>query len=126
MTIESRLQRGRELQDTMRPGMAEHVQNRFSGPSADFGNYATEFLFGEIWQRPGLDLRSKEIAVLAALIAGKHTHDLRLHMTIATNLGLSRAEIIEIIYQVALYVGLPAAGDAMALVEEVLGNEEEE
>jgi alkylhydroperoxidase/carboxymuconolactone decarboxylase family protein YurZ len=121
----ARLTRGRELQDRMRPGMAAHVQNRFSGPSADFGDYTTEFLFGEIWQRPGLDLRTKEIVVLSALVAGRHLHDFRVHLSIAPNLGITRTEIIEIIYQTSMYIGLPAAGDAMAIVAEVLGNDEE-
>ena len=120
MSIEDRRARGRAFQEKMRPGMSEHLDRRFAGATAEFGRYSTEFLFGEMWQRDGLDVRSREIAVLSALIAQGEMRDLRVHLPIALNLGLTRTEICEIVYQLALYVGWPRAGDVFALIDEVL------
>lgn len=120
MSIAGRRARGRAFQEVMRPGMSEHLDRRFTGASADFGRYSTEFLFGEMWQRDGLDVRSREVAVLSALIAMGTMRDLRIHLPIALNLGLTRAEICEIVYQLALYVGWPRAGEVFAVIDEVL------
>lgn len=120
MSIEDRRARGRAFQERMRPGMSEHLERRFTGEMADFGRYSTELLFGEMWQRDGLDVRSREIAVLSALIAQGEMRDLRIHLPIALNLGLTRAEICEVVYQLTLYVGWPRAGEVFALIDEVL------
>src|SRR5690554_1310136 len=120
MSIEERRLRGEQFQETMRPGMSAHLKKRFTGASADFGAYSTELLFGEMWQRDGLDVRSREIAVLGALLGGGYLADFRVHIPIAVNLGLSRDEIFEVIYQLALYVGWPRAAEGLAIVEEVL------
>ncbi|HWL78004.1 carboxymuconolactone decarboxylase family protein [Microbacterium sp.] len=125
MTVDrERLERGRRMMETLRPGMAEKVDGRFNGPSQDFGDLVTEFLFGEVWQRPGLDMRTKEVAVLSALIANRLTYELSVHLPIAVNLGLSRREILDLINHLALYIGFPAAAEAMQVVRDVLGNDE--
>ncbi|GAA3007782.1 carboxymuconolactone decarboxylase family protein [Microbacterium aurantiacum] len=119
MDIDDRRAKGEQLQERMRPRMTAHLASRFTGPAADFGRYSTEILFGEMWQRGGLDIRSREIAVLSALIAQREMRDLRVHVPIALNLGLTRDEIYEIVYQLALYVGWPRAGEVFALLDEV-------
>lgn len=123
---QTRLELGRRMLETLRPGMDAKVRGRFNGPSADFADITTEFLFGEIWQRPALDMRTKEVIVLSALIANRLTYELSVHIPIAVNLGFTRAEIIEIVYHLSLYIGLPAAGEAMAVVRDVLGNDPDE
>lgn len=123
---EERLRLGREMLETLRPGMAEQVRGRFNGPSQDFGDLVTEFVFGEIWQRPGLDMRTKEIAVLSALIATRLTHELTVHLPIAVNLGLTRAEILDLVNHLALYIGFPAAAESMQVIRDVLGNDEDD
>lgn len=123
---ETRMELGRRMMETMRPGMGAKVQGRFNGPSQDFADITIEFLFGEIWQRPALDMRTKEVIVLSALIANRLTYELSVHIPIAINLGFTRAEIIEIVYHLSLYIGLPAAGEAMAVVRDVLGNDSED
>lgn len=121
-----RLERGRRMMETLRPGMAEKVDRRFNGPSGDFGELVTGMLFGEIWQRPGLDLRTKEVAVLSALIASRLTYEFSVHVPIAVNLGISRREILDLINHLALYIGFPAAAEAMQVVRDVLGNDDED
>ncbi|HMT79808.1 MAG TPA: carboxymuconolactone decarboxylase family protein [Azonexus sp.] len=76
----------------------------------DFARYLIEFPFGDIYARPGLDLRSREIAVVAALTAmGNATPQLKVHIEGALNVGVSREEIVEVIMQMAVYAGFPAA-----------------
>jgi len=120
MGSDDRSARGRELQERMRPGMSKHLEDRYRGASADFGRYTTEILFGEFWQRDGLDIRSRELVTLGVLLGAGQLNDFRIHVGIATNLGLTRAEIVEIVYHCAPYVGWPRAGDGFAIIEEVL------
>jgi 4-carboxymuconolactone decarboxylase len=79
-----------------------------------------EFPFGDIYSRPGLDLKSREIAVVAALTAlGNAAPQLKVHVHGALNVGASRTEIIETIMQMAVYAGFPAALNGLAVAREV-------
>ncbi len=78
--------------------------------SPDFARYLIEFPFGDIYARPGLDLRAREIATIAALTAlGYAGPQLEVHVAAGLNVGLTEQEIIEIIIQMAVYAGFPAA-----------------
>lgn len=78
--------------------------------SSDFARYLIEFPFGDIYARPGLDLRAREIATIAALTAlGNARPQLEVHVAAGLNVGLTEHEIIEIIMQMAVYAGFPAA-----------------
>ena len=78
--------------------------------SPDFARYLIEFPFGDIYARPGLDLRQREIATIAALTALGHARpQLEVHIAAGLNVGLSQQEIIEIVMQMAVYAGFPAA-----------------
>lgn len=87
----------------------------------DLARYTIEFPFGDIYSRPQLDLKSREIATLAALTALGHCQpQLRVHIHAALNVGCSAAEIIEVILQMAVYAGFPAALNGMFTAKEVL------
>ncbi len=76
----------------------------------DFADYLLEFPFGNIYSRPGLDLRAREIATIAALAAlGNVAPQLKVHFAAGLNVGLTRQEIVEILMQMAVYAGFPAA-----------------
>ena len=76
----------------------------------DFARYVVEFPFGDIYNRPGLDLRTREIASVAALtVMGTAPAQLKLHIQGALNVGCTRTEIIEVIMQMAVFAGFPAA-----------------
>lgn len=76
----------------------------------DFGRMLIEFGFGDVYSRPMLDLRSKEIAVVAALTAmGTAAPQLKVHLNAALNVGVSRDEIVETMMLMTLYAGFPAA-----------------
>ncbi|BBV68315.1 carboxymuconolactone decarboxylase family protein [Kluyvera ascorbata] len=86
----------------------------------DFARYLLEFPFGDIYARPGLDLRSREIATVAALTAmGNAAPQLKVHIAAALHVGLTQDEIIEVIMQMAVYAGFPAALNGLFAAKEV-------
>lgn len=86
----------------------------------DLSRYIVEFAFGDVYSRPGLDLRSREIATIAALTAmGNAMPQLKVHIAAALNVGLTETEIEEVIVQMSVYAGFPAAMNAMTLAHEV-------
>lgn len=89
----------------------------------DFGRLLVEFAFGDIYSRPGLDLKSREIAVVAALTAlGNAGPQLRVHVQGALNVGVSREEIVETIMMMGVYAGFPAALNGLFAAREVFGS----
>ncbi|BBT73209.1 MULTISPECIES: carboxymuconolactone decarboxylase family protein [Enterobacteriaceae] len=86
----------------------------------DFARYLLEFPFGDIYARPGLDLRSREIATVAALTAmGNAAPQLKVHIAAALHVGLTQEEIVEVIMQMAVYAGFPAALNGLFAAKEV-------
>ncbi|QNM21013.1 carboxymuconolactone decarboxylase family protein [Citrobacter freundii] len=86
----------------------------------DFAQYLIEFPFGDIYSRPELDLRSREIATVAALTAlGNAAPQLKVHIGAALHVGLTQDEIIEVIMQMAVYAGFPAALNGLFAAKEV-------
>lgn len=87
----------------------------------DLAKYTIEFPFGDIYSREGLDLKSREIATVAALTAMGHcTPQLKVHVHAALNVGCTPEEVKETILQMAVYAGFPAALNGMFIVKEVL------
>ena len=87
----------------------------------DFQAFITEYAWGGIWTRPGLDRRSRSIVTLTALVAGGHHEELALHVRAARTNGLSVAEITEVLLQTAIYCGVPHANTAFRIAQQVLG-----
>lgn len=88
--------------------------------SPDLGRLLIEFPFGDVYSRPGLDLRAREIATVAALIAlGNAIPQLKVHLHAALNVGVTRVELVEVIIQMAVYAGFPAALNAAFAAKEV-------
>ena len=85
----------------------------------DLSRYVVEFGFGDIHCRPGLDLKSREIATVAALTAlGTASPQLRAHIHAAINVGCSQEEVVEVILQMALYAGFPATINGIQIAKE--------
>lgn len=98
----------------------QKVVDSLAGIAPDFATYLIEFPFGDIYCRPGLDLRSREIAVLGALTAlGNATPQLKVHIQAALNVGISRDEVVEVMMQMAVYAGFPAALNGLFAAREV-------
>ena len=105
---------------------AEQLVKSLKGLSPDLERYTIEFPFGDIYCRPGLDLKSREIAVVAALTAlGNAAPQLKVHINGALNVGCSREERPECILQMAVYAGFPAALNGMFAAKEVFRERDE-
>lgn len=88
----------------------------------DFGRLLVEFGFGDIYSRPQLDLKSREIATIASLATLGHAQpQLKVHIEAALNVGCTRDEIVEVFMQMALYAGFPAALNALFAAHDVFG-----
>ena len=102
-------------------GMAgERVIASLADIAPDFARYLIEFPFGDIYSRPQLNVKAREIGVVAALTAlGNATPQLKVHIHGALNVGCSREEVVEIIMQMAVYAGFPAALNGLFAAKEV-------
>jgi 4-carboxymuconolactone decarboxylase len=125
---ESRLERGKRRLSEIDGEAGNKVIAALADIAPDFATYLFEFPFGDIYSRPGLDLRAREIATIAALTAlGNATPQLKVHIEAGLNVGLSRNEITEIIMQMAVYAGFPAALNGLFAAKDVFairfGNE---
>ncbi|PKU24940.1 carboxymuconolactone decarboxylase family protein [Telmatospirillum siberiense] len=119
-TNESRLERGKRALAEIDGEAGHNVVAALADIAPDFATYLFEFPFGDIYCRPGLDLRSREISTIAALTAmGNASPQLKVHIEAGLNVGLTREEITEIIMQMAVYAGFPAALNGLFAAKEV-------
>jgi 4-carboxymuconolactone decarboxylase len=79
----------------------------------------TQYCWGDVWNRPGLDRRTRSFLNLAMLTALNRPHELKLHVRGAINNGVTKEEIKEVFLQTAIYCGVPAAIDAFRTAKEV-------
>ena len=101
----------------------EAVVESLKDIAQDFARYLLEVPFGDIYARPGLDLRSREIATVAALTAmGNAAPQLKVHIGAALHVGLTQDEIVEVIMQMAVYAGFPAALNGLFAAKEVFAS----
>lgn len=94
-----------------------------TGLDRDFQTFITEYAWGSIWTRPGLDRRSRSMITLTALIARGHHEELAMHLRAAIGIGLTRDEITEILLQSAIYCGVPDANSAFRVAREVFAEQ---
>lgn len=121
-----RFERGLEKLKEVDREQGERVMESLKDIAPDLARYVIEFPFGDIYSRPGLDLRSREIAAVAALAAlGTATPQLKVHIHGALNVGLSHREVVEILIQMAVYAGFPAALNGMLAAKEVFEERDE-
>ena len=92
----------------------------------DFQDLITRYAWGSIWTRPGLDRRTRSVAVLTAMLALGHWEEFAMHVRAARNNGLSPDEIGEVILQAAIYCGVPVANRGFAVASDVLREMEAE
>ncbi|WCN04101.1 bifunctional 3-oxoadipate enol-lactonase/4-carboxymuconolactone decarboxylase PcaDC [Streptomyces sp. M92] len=91
--------------------------------SGDFQEFLTRYAWGEVWDRPGLDRRTRSCVTLTALVAGGHLDELPPHVRAALRNGLTPAEIKEVLLQAAVYCGVPAANGAFRVAQQVIREE---
>lgn len=91
----------------------------------DLGRYVVEWGYADVYSRPGLDLRSRQVATLAALVAqGAAEPQLRTHLAAALRLGLEPREVVEVVLHCLPFSGFPRVLNAMAVAREVLAAHE--
>jgi 4-carboxymuconolactone decarboxylase len=107
----------------------EHIDSlreRFQALSPDFERCVMGFIGGEVWSRPGLDLRTRSLCSIAVLAALGRVNALELNVRMALNNGATRQEIVETFFQVAVYAGFAAAWDALTRADQVFREMERE
>jgi 4-carboxymuconolactone decarboxylase len=123
MTDEERHERGmktrREVLGNAHVDRAIAKTTDFTGPFQDF---LTRYAWGDIWSRPGLSRAERSMITLTALAVLRQDEELALHVSAALRNGLSVSQIQEILLQVAVYAGVPAANHAFAIAADVLEN----
>lgn len=121
-----RYQRGWEKLKEVDGLAGENVINGLRDIAPDFARLLIEFPFGDIYSRPGLDLKTRELIVVAALTAmGNAAPQLKVHLHGARNVGCSEQEIVEAIMQMAVYAGFPAALNGLFAAKEVFAQRKE-
>ena len=100
-------------------GYVDRALARRNDFNSEFQDLITRYAWGEIWTRPGLEQRTRRLLVLAMMVAlGRH-EEFKLHLRAAIEHGVPKDEVKEVLLQVAIYCGVPAANTAFHLAEEV-------
>lgn len=100
---------------------AEYVEKSMASAdsfSMPMQELSTEYCWGHVWTRPGLELRERSLINIAMISALNRPHELKLHVKAALNNGLTREQIREVILQVAVYCGVPAGIDSTRIARE--------
>ena len=123
--MSERYMRGLEIAEQLAAGrLEEFMASRVAELAPDFARMAIEFPLGDLYTRHDLDMRSREIVAISSLAAlGDTGPHLRIHVRAAIRLGVTKAEIIEILMQTAIYAGFPAALNALSSCHDLLTDE---
>ena len=123
----TRLERGQRALEAIDGETGQKVIDLLADVAPDFATYLFEFSFGDIYSRPGISLRDREIATIAVLAAmGTAQSQLKVHIEAGLNVGLTQEEITEILMQMAVYAGFPAALNGLFAAKEVYASVEAE
>jgi len=106
--------------DVMGAERIENVMKNADSFTRPIHNLITEYCWGEIWTRPGLDRKTRSLMNLAMLAALNRQNELRLHIAGALNNGVTPEEMMECFLQVAIYAGVPAGLESTNLANEIL------
>jgi 4-carboxymuconolactone decarboxylase len=124
---ESRYERGWQRMQEVVGESAQQTVESLNTIAPDFGRYLVEFPFGDIYSRPGLDLRTRELATIAGLTAlGYALPQLKVHIKAGLHVGCTRGEILEVIMQMGVYAGFPAALNGLDAARAVFDAQEVE
>ncbi|PID37509.1 MAG: hypothetical protein CR993_00040 [Rhodobacterales bacterium] len=123
---ENSTETGRRLSERLNPGMEAALEARYGHLLPGMAEGVVDFAYGRQYARPGLPLRERYIATIAALTAlgGQTGPQLKVNIAGGRKAGLSREEIAEVIWQMSLYGGFPAAINALNAALEVFEAEE--
>jgi 4-carboxymuconolactone decarboxylase len=123
--MSDRYRRGLEVAEELAADKLAHfVKSGVAEVAPDFARMVIEFAFGDIYARDGLDLKTRELIAIAALAVSPNAGpQLRVHVESAASIGITKTEIIEVLMQIALYTGFPAALNALADCHDLLADD---
>jgi 4-carboxymuconolactone decarboxylase len=114
-----RYQQGWQILTNLNQSAAEQLLEALKDIAPDLGRFVVEFPFGDIYSRPGLDPQSRSLITIASLTTLGHAQpQLKAHIHGALNLGCTQAQVVEVILQMAVYAGFPAALNGMMTAKE--------
>ena len=118
-----RRQKAQRILDVINPNLTAYLQDDWDGMVPDFGENLVNTAYGDIYSREGVDLKTRQLATVAALTAmgGQTAPQLKANIKHALKAGASRKEVVEIIYQMWLYGGMPAAINGLRAAKDVFG-----
>jgi 4-carboxymuconolactone decarboxylase len=95
-----------------------------TGVDTDFQRFITETAWGNLWARDGLDRPTRHLITITMLAALGKEHELAMHLRATRNTGVTQAQVIEALMQVALYAGVPAANSAFAIAKQIFAEDD--
>ncbi|MCK5082168.1 MAG: carboxymuconolactone decarboxylase family protein [Candidatus Omnitrophica bacterium] len=117
---DERYERGLETLKGISSDAAERINDLLKGICPDMARLVVEFPYGDIYSRPGLDIKTRELITIASLTTLGYAKDqLKAHVHNALNVGCTKEEIVEAIMQMAVYAGFPAALNGLFAAKEV-------
>ena len=102
----------------------DRATDRITDLDRDFQTMITEYAWGTVWTRPGLDRRTRSLITITALVARGHHEELAMHLRAARRNGVTVEEVGETLLQSAIYCGVPDANTAFRIAREVLSDEQ--
>ncbi|MGE0269117.1 MAG: carboxymuconolactone decarboxylase family protein [Candidatus Omnitrophota bacterium] len=120
---EDRYKKGLATLDKINSEAGERILNLLKDISPDMAKFVIEFPYGDIYSRPGLDIKVRELITIASLTTLGYAKDqLKAHVSNAVNAGCSKEEIVETIMQMSVYAGFPAALNALFAAKEAFNS----
>lgn len=115
---EERRRLGREIMERL-TGSADETMQILSDLDPAYAEWVTEFALGQVWARPGLDLKTRSLCTVAALTVQGRLNGLKTHIRGALGNGATREEVVEVLLHMTVYGGFPDAWDGLAVAREV-------
>jgi 4-carboxymuconolactone decarboxylase len=117
---QERFQKGLKVLNSINGENGRRIMKLLEGISPDMARFVIEFAYGDIYSRPGVDLKTRELLTIASLTTlGNAPKELKAHVHNALNAGCTREEIVETIMQMCVYAGFPAALNGLFVAQEV-------
>ena len=119
-TPSARYQKGRKILKKIHGMKAINAIDGMNDTAPDMARFVYEFPFGDIYSRPGLDIKSRQLVTVSSLATLANAgQQLKAHINGSLNVGLTRVEIVEALMQIAVYAGFPAALNALKIARDV-------
>lgn len=114
-----RYERGEKLRrEVLGDRYVDDAARNTSDFNRPFQELITEYVWGTLWSRPGLDYRTRALINLGVLTALGRTEEIRIYLRAAPNIGVSREDVQEVLIQTAIYCGIPAALDSFRVAQQ--------